>query len=86
MATGPLSEQDLEEFLHELFHCYDEEVCDLVPELEIHHAYTFEERGLLTMNKGIVLKFKNGAEYQITINQSENADLDDDDEEDDDGE
>ena len=36
----------------------------------IHSTETFEEAGVLTMNKGLVLRMKDGSEYQVTIVRS----------------
>lgn len=43
-------------------------------ELENNCCGTFSERGILTHNKGIVLKLKDGSEFQITIVQSVSSD------------
>lgn len=48
---------------------------------KVSRILTFEEAGLLTRNKGLVVKFENGDEFQLTIVQSEYGT----DEEDDDG-
>lgn len=39
-------------------------------ENEVRRVSTYEEDGVLTMNKGLVVKFKNGDEFQICIVQS----------------
>jgi hypothetical protein len=36
-------------------------------------ASTFDETGLLTRDEGVVVKFRNGAEFQITVVQSKRA-------------
>ena len=51
----------MEEFLTELL--YENE--------EVKRILTFEEAGLLTRNKGLVVRFENGDEFQLTIVQSE---------------
>jgi hypothetical protein len=37
---------------------------------EIKDFETFEAKGLLTNNSGIVLKMRNGSEFQLSIKQS----------------
>ena len=34
------------------------------------HVETFEDAGVLTMNKGLVVKLPNGQEFQVTIVES----------------
>ena len=38
--------------------------------IEIKNACTFEMAGVLTRDKGLVVKLKDGSEFQITITQS----------------
>jgi hypothetical protein len=54
---------DIETMLYELLQ--DEEA---VP--EVKQVQTFEEAGVLTRNRGVVVQVKDGAEWQITIVQS----------------
>ena len=37
------------------------------------YVSTFEDVGMLTLNKGLVVRLENGAEFQVTIVQSCNA-------------
>lgn len=63
----------MEEFLTGLL--YEDE--------NIKSISTFDEAGLLTRNKGLVVRFENGDEFQLTIVQSqygENDSEDDDNE------
>ena len=41
----------------------------------VNWVSTFDERGLLTRDNGIVLRLENGAEFQITLVKSKSADL-----------
>jgi hypothetical protein len=48
-----------------------EENMTMPDELEqIIRVATFEEEGILTNDNGCVLRFRNGAEFQITVKQS----------------
>lgn len=38
--------------------------------LGLENSATFQAEGLLTMNKGVVLRFCDGREYQVTIVRS----------------
>lgn len=38
--------------------------------LEIEEALNFEDAGIMTYNKGIVIRTRDGAEFQLTIVQS----------------
>lgn len=51
----------MEELLTELI--YEDE--------KVKRILTFNEAGLLTHNKGLVVRFENGDEFQLTIVQSE---------------
>jgi hypothetical protein len=37
------------------------------PSVEIDNIATFEDAGVLTNNKGLVIRLANGREYQVTI-------------------
>jgi hypothetical protein len=41
-------------------------------EMEISNAQTFENAGILTCNRGLVVCLASGAEFQVTIVQSRN--------------
>ena len=49
----------------------------------VKHISTFEEQGLLTNNKGLVVELADGSEYELTIVPS-NAKANEEDEEDED--
>lgn len=55
-------------------------------ELVIDRVATFEDRCLLTRNRGLVIRLDNGAEFQVTIVQSKRADNEPEEEEDEDDE
>lgn len=75
-----MNENDLAEALAEALHlASDDEALNDFGGLEA--ADTFAEAGLMTNNEGLVLRFGNGAEFQLTIVQS--AESDDFDEEED---
>lgn len=52
---------------------FNEIVSDIWETTQIAGVSTFEDSGLLTRDKGLVLRFKDGAEFQITIRQSKSA-------------
>lgn len=58
---------------------FDEEgVVDLLEDLlenedGIRRVESFEDVGMLTYNKGVVVQMRNGAEFQITVVRSKNA-------------
>lgn len=55
-----MTEQEMEAFLTDAISCYtDSEVL------------TFEEAGLLTRNRGLVVRTPDGSEFQLTIVKSE---------------
>ena len=58
-----MNDIDIETMLYELLQ--DEEA---VP--EVKQVQTFEEAGVLTYNRGVVVRADDGAEWQITIVQS----------------
>ncbi len=69
-----MDERDFEEFVTDA----------LLGIADIDSIITFDDAGLLTMNKGLVVRFINGAEFQLTIVQSERGDDYDDEWEDND--
>jgi hypothetical protein len=42
--------------------------------LDPYAVQSFEDVGLMTMNDGVVIRFPNGAEFQLTIVKSKDAD------------
>ena len=58
-----MNEIEFETLLHEMLQ--DE---DAAP--EIARVQTFEEAGLLTGNRGVVVRTREGREFQVTIVQS----------------
>lgn len=59
-----MNEKQMEAWLSEAIYGVGDE------ENEVRRVSTYEEDGVLTMNKGLVVKFKNGDEFQICIVQS----------------
>lgn len=62
-----------------------EKIAEAVTEDEIgdfNAAQTFQEAGVLTYNKGLVVRLEDGSEFQLQIVQSSDADGSDDDDED----
>jgi hypothetical protein len=59
-----LSEQGLEELLTQAIECFADE-----GELPCAHIRTFEDAGVLTMNRGLVVQI-GAAEFQLTIVRS----------------
>lgn len=61
------TEEEVEEALRAVLQ-YGESVSDTI--LDDARAETFEEAGVMTMNRGLVIRLKDGCEYQLTIVQS----------------
>jgi hypothetical protein len=59
-----MNEQKMQEYLMEVFDWSSNE------DGEIKDFETFEAKGLLTNNSGIVLKMRDGSEFQLSIKQS----------------
>ena len=59
-----MSTTDLQQYLMEVFDWSSNE------DGEITSMETFEERGLMTSNNGIVIKMRDDSEFQITIVKS----------------
>lgn len=43
----------------------------LIPAMgaDVEDVYTFEEAGILTEEKGVILRFQNGQEFKITVTE-----------------
>ena len=59
-----MEEDNFIEMIQDAIEMYDEDE-------EVKNVQTFEEVGMLTMNKGIVVMMKDKSEFQITIVRSE---------------
>ena len=70
-----MNEKEMESWLGEAITSLEDE------ENEVRRVGTYEEEGILTRNKGLVVRFKNGDEFQICIVQSKGDDEVFDDEE-----
>jgi hypothetical protein len=79
-----MNERKMERTLLELFEdiASDEELQASLdhPGLANAQVKTFEDAGLLTRDRGIVLSLEDGSEFQITIVRSAGADDEDDEE------
>jgi len=74
------SERDFEDSLVGIFTAFQDLDLDDLEEVEgalcgaeipaVSGVSTFQEAGVLTRNKGLVVRLQNGAEFQITIVQS----------------
>ena len=65
-----MDENEMRDLLSEVLEHNDEE-CGT--ESEVKDTSTFEDAGLLTKNKGLVVRMKDGSEFQITILQSKDG-------------
>ncbi len=78
-----ITERDFEDFLAELVCNASEEGVEIeanalqAVQLASNPVDTFEARGLLTRNHGLVVRFANGAEFQVQIVRSERGDVED---------
>jgi hypothetical protein len=62
-----MEEEDLQNDMMEALYAfveYDE------PAIDINNITSFEEAGVMTTNKGLVIKLANGREYQVSIVRS----------------
>jgi hypothetical protein len=73
----PATVEALEEALHTLIHANRDEFDDYVADTldgiappRIKHVATFSDVGVLTRDRGLVLRMSDGTEYFLTINQS----------------
>jgi len=76
-----MTEHDIETTLLELEYQTGEDGDPIIDQLK--SAASFEDRGIMTRNMGVVFRMKDGSEFQITIVRSAAPDpsLADDDEE-----
>lgn len=72
-----MTEHELEDILYHLlasviYMADQDDIADGIPEewAELDSVRTFEEAGLLTRDKGVVLRFKDRSEYQVSIIRS----------------
>lgn len=63
-----LTEQDIEAALLELEYQTGEDGEPIIEQL--FTAASFEDRGIMTYNRGVVFRMKDGSEFQITIVKS----------------
>jgi hypothetical protein len=74
----PLGEKGMEDWLKEAIQEFVDDDDDVMylGESEVPVASrvdTFDDAGILTMNKGLLVELENGEEFQITIVQSREA-------------
>lgn len=65
-----MEEQQFQEELRDIFNSLD-----FLAEIDeypiiVNEVFTFEESGILTKNKGLVVELNDGSEFQITIVRS----------------
>jgi hypothetical protein len=65
-TEDPEEDEDDEESMLDLL----TEAIEDSDDIETRRIETFQENGLLTRDKGLVLKMRDGSEYQITVKQS----------------
>ena len=63
-----MTETKLQEILAQLAFEGGEDGEALLPGAE--HSGTFEDMGIMTRNKGVVIRFEDGSEFQVTIVRS----------------
>ena len=66
-TNNQMDEQDMSEVIMDALY-HDNEECGT--ETQVTKIYTFEELGILTTNTGLVVRMKDGSEFQITIVKS----------------
>ena len=70
-AESPDSEEKFEEWMmDEVFPGYEETLETTNETTPIKNIDTFKNAGVMTDNKGLVIKFNSGKEFQLTIVQS----------------
>lgn len=62
------TEGDMEAIIAEALEFADEETNGGIPELASIH--TFEQEGLLTRNRGLIVNMPDGSQFQVTIVKS----------------
>jgi hypothetical protein len=63
-----LTEHDIEAALLELEYQTGEDGDPIIEQLD--SAASFEDRGIMTHNRGVVFRMKDGSEFQITVVKS----------------
>ena len=63
-----MTETKLQDILAQLAFEGGEDGEAILPDAE--HSGTFEEMGIMTRNKGVVFRFEDGTEFQVTIVRS----------------
>jgi hypothetical protein len=70
-----VTEEQVEEMLCDFFHEVDNDWrSGAVGAEDVQTVGTFASAGVLTYDKGVVVRFEDGSEFQITIVQSERSD------------
>jgi hypothetical protein len=64
MDRPKLSEEDFEFYLADILADVDP---DIYPDFDEVDTVSFQDAGVLTMNKGLVVRLPNGQKFQVTI-------------------
>lgn len=75
--TDARTERDMEQELASLLEGFNVMDDDETP-VGVARVSTFDDHGILTRNRGLIVRLDNGAEFQLTIVQSRDADDNDD--------
>jgi hypothetical protein len=73
MEQSPQTERECESLLLDLFDAVtngDNPDEDVTEQMQLAKVVTFDDVGMMTRNKGLVLRFDDGREYQLTIVRS----------------
>ena len=68
VSSMKTTEHDIEAALLELEYQTGEDGEPIIDQLQ--SAASFEDRGIMTLNRGVVFRMKDGSEFQITIVKS----------------
>jgi hypothetical protein len=71
-TKGQMTEEDLQFSLQELIEAWQGPMVseDGEKESDVERSETFREAGILSNNKGLVVRLEDGSEFQITIVRS----------------
>jgi len=68
-----VGERDLEEYLQEVVELAREQAEEDGDEFKVDYVTSFKDENLLTYNRGIVVRMKDGSEFQLQIIQSKGS-------------
>lgn len=71
-TKGQMTEQDVQYSLQELIEAWQGPMVseDGEKESDVERTETFQEAGMLSNNKGLIVRLEDGSEFQITIVRS----------------